>query len=163
MAEETAEGQEAGVQAKRSVTPAPNTATITQNCGPIERGAKHVGWLKTMVAAALALLAGGAGAAMYADTFATDAEVKAVVGEMEKSHSAVGHPETQRDLRDIQDRLIRVETVQQRMDGRQQSMDYKLDTMMGRLLGTQPLPPPPLSQNVWSPAAPQSATDPVAP
>lgn len=91
--------------------------------------AQNVSWVKVIVAAAVALIAAGATAALYTDQFATGNEVVSAV----KAHSeGDGHPALRKDLRDVQDRLIRIEMQQDAMSRVQGAMDDKLDRLIDR-------------------------------
>lgn len=106
----------------------PQQVAQRPSCGPVEKTATRVGWLKVIIASGVALLAAGAAAAIYASQFATSEQVSSAV----KSHveDDSPHPGIRRDMQSIEQRLIRVETVQQRMETVQQRMDDKLDRLV---------------------------------
>ncbi len=113
-----------------------------KDCGPVERAASRVGWYKVLIGAAITLLAAGAMATMYVSSFARADDVRATVESHEKSDSP--HPNLRRDLQGVQERLIRVETVQQQMATTQDRMDQKLDRLLsgGAAWRVPPASPP---------------------
>lgn len=122
----------------RTGVPAPRVSETTGDCSEVAKAAKRIGWLKVIVASGIALLAAGAGAALYASQFATHDEVKESVG----AHAGTaGHAGTEAELKNVDQRLIRVETVQQRMETTMERMDDKLDRLLQQPTYRLPLPP----------------------
>lgn len=93
----------------------------------IKGTADRIGWLRVIVGVGITLLVAGGAAALYAASFATQDEVQ---GTMAAHQATDGHPTMTRALRDMGDRLIRVEIVQQSMAATQEKMDRKLDQLL---------------------------------
>ena len=128
------EGEEGDMAAEGVSHDGPSRPGMQQTCAPqVQVIAQPIGWLKTIIAAAVALALGSAGVALYMAQYATAEQVRASID----SHSASdGHPTLSRGLRDVQDRLIRIETTQTTMSGQQQQISDKLD----RLIQSQVIP-----------------------
>lgn len=110
------------------VPPTPESPAV----GPTFTG--QVSWLKILVTSALALVAAGAGAAIYATQFATRSETETALSRHESSD---GHPSLTRGIQAIENRLVRVETLQQRAEVTQERMDDKLDMLLQQLTQLQ--------------------------
>ena len=120
------EGKEATVMEQRTLDPG---TTVAQVCYPAKSIAQQVGWWKVIVAAGAALVAAGVAAAVYTEQFATKEDV---TSGMIEHVNGEGHPAEQRSIRDIQDRLIRIELQQDTMSRVQGAMDVKLDRLVER-------------------------------
>lgn len=117
---------------------APGPSSVSQVCAPtttIERAAKGVGWMKVIIGAIVAAAGVGFGTAAYLTSFAKAEDVQENVHEHVNSDSP--HPAISKDLRDLQERLIRVETVQQQMATTQERMQTgqeRINEKLDRLL-----------------------------
>lgn len=119
--------------------------TVTQVCSPVKSFAQQVGWLKVIFAAGVALVAAGVAAAVYTDQFATNEDVSVLMNEHSRGP---GHPGTEKVIRDVQDRLIRIELQQDVMGRVQGAMDNKLDRLIERSTAPAWLVPPAQSRPI---------------
>jgi len=118
---------------------------VGQLAPPVQRGdgcvqtnvqavAKQIEWWKLVIGAVVILVGGGATAALYMQQFATGDQVKEVAAsraEVMRAHEASeGHPALSGKLQGIDQRLIRVEVVQGRMETTQGEMNAKLDRLI---------------------------------
>ncbi len=112
--------------------------------------AKTVGWLRTIVVAVVGLVAALAAVVIYLTSFATHDDLRQSITSHEgtEGHSALSKP-----LRDLSDRLLRVEIGQQvmaatqaRTEETQARMNEKLDRLLSAgaawRLPANPTPPP---------------------
>jgi hypothetical protein len=120
-----------------------------RNSEPVRVFAGQVSWVRTIVAAGIALLVAGAAAALWSAQFATSEKVAQTMERHETSDSP--HPVIRRDLQGIEQRLIRIETVQTGLSDGQRKIEDKLDRVIERVqfLRTSPsgyaaLPSPPV-------------------
>lgn len=119
--------------------------TVTQVCPPVKSFARRVGWLKVIVVAAFALVTAGVAATVYTDQFARTNNVSSM---MTEHVSGPGHPTTEKAVRDIQDRLIRIELQQDTMSRVQGAMDIKIDRLIERSTVPAWLVPPSSSRPI---------------
>ena len=109
---------------ERSGTPTPQMQVV----------AKQIEWWKLVIGAVVILSGGGATAALYMQQFATGDQVKEVAAsraEVMRAHEASdGHPALSGKLQGIDQRLIRVEVVQGRIEVTQGAMNDKLDRLI---------------------------------
>jgi hypothetical protein len=122
------------MEAAKAVAVPGASPTVSQVCAPtttLERSAKGVGWLKVIVGAIVAAAGVGFGTAAYLTSFAKAEDVQESVHEHVESDSP--HPAISRDLRDAQDRLIRMETLQQQMSATQERMQTGQERMNEKL------------------------------
>lgn len=113
----------------RTTTPQPH-----KSINPLEGASKQVGWLKVLIAASVALVAAGAAAAIYTSQFVSVSQLKEAQEGCERAlttHSnSDGHPSVSQGIKGIDQRLIRVETIQQRMESAQSDMSQKIDRLI---------------------------------
>jgi hypothetical protein len=106
--------------------------------------ADRVGWGRTIIGGLFALLVAVAMGVIFVTTLASHDEVQAAVQEHSQTD---GHPSLSTPLRDLGNRMIRIETLQQQAATLQNKMDDKLDRLLsagaawrGPLNTTQPVP-----------------------
>jgi hypothetical protein len=89
--------------------------------------ADRVGWGRTIIGALFALLTAVAMGAIFVTTLASHSEVQAAVAEHSQTE---GHPSLSGPLRDLGNRMIRIETLQERAAELQNKMDDKIDRLL---------------------------------
>lgn len=134
-----------GPMGEQRILQADRGTSVTQVCSPVKSFAQQVGWVKVIIAAGVALVAAGVAAAVYTDQFATNDGVSAAMAE---HLNGPGHPTTQKAIRDVQDRLIRIELQQDVMSRIQGAMDDKIDRLIERSTVPAWLVPPSSSRPI---------------
>jgi hypothetical protein len=135
---------------KKSTTPSPIGASRPSDrpshaASIIKAAAQNVSWWKAIAVTVVTLVAAGAAAALYTEQFATRSGVDAL---MNHHLNEEVHPKVQKDIRDMQDRLIRIEMTQGTMKATQQTMDDKLDRLIEKATVPAWLVPPSHTQPI---------------
>ena len=141
--------------AKDSVSESP--PAVPQEVLVIEGASKQISWLKVIVLAAVGLIGVGIAAGLYVSRFATISDLAAAI---QKHQDSPGHPLTQTILKDTNDRLIRVEMIQQAVKDGLLRIERKVDQVLLSPLIAGPTGPTGAvgPRGVSGPAGPVGAT-----